>query len=76
MTVPCQVSVIEFSPSLEIADVVMNSNSKQVFVQLLGASPGAGEGTSIFDIADLQLSESGDISVMQLNLVSHGPKRA
>ena len=54
----------------------MNSNSKQVLVQLLGASPGAGEGTSIFEIADLQLSESGDISVMQLNLVSHGPKRA
>jgi len=24
----------------------------------------------------LQLSESGDISVMQLNLVSQGPKRA
>ena len=54
----------------------MNSNSKQVLVQLPGASPGAGEGTSMFEIGDLQLSESGDISVMQLNLVSQGPKRA
>ena len=30
----------------------------------------------MFEIADLQLSESGGISVMQLNLVSQGPKRA
>jgi len=76
VTVPYQISAIEFSPVLEIAYVVMNSNCKQVLVQLLGASPGAGEGTSIFEIADLQLSESGDISVMQLNLVSQSPKRA
>lgn len=76
VTVPCQISALEFSPSLEIAYVVMNSNSKQVLVQLPSTSPGAGEGTSMFEIADLQLSESGDISVMELNLVSQDPKQA
>jgi len=76
VTVPFEITTLESSPVLEIAYVVMNSNFKQVLVQLPGASPGGGEGTSMFEIADLQLSKSGDISVMQLNLVSQGPKRA
>ena len=29
-TVPFQISTLEFSPSLEIASVILNSNSKQV----------------------------------------------
>jgi len=75
VTVPCQISTIEFSPSLEIASIVLNSNSKQVFVQLPSASPGAAEGAPTFEIANLQLSESGDVSMMQLNLLGQGPKR-
>jgi hypothetical protein len=75
VTVACQISTIEFSPSLEIASIVLNSNSKQVFVQRPGDIPGAGEGAPVFEIANLQLGESGDISMMQLNLVGQGPKR-
>jgi hypothetical protein len=69
VTVPCQINTIEFSPSFEVASVALNSSSKQVFVQLPSGSPGAGEGTPMFEIANLELSESGDISMMQLNLV-------
>jgi hypothetical protein len=43
VTIPFEIATLEFSPSLEIASVVLNSNSKQVLVQLPGASPRAGE---------------------------------
>ena len=42
ITVPFQISTLEFSPSLEIASVILNSNSKQVVVQLPGAGPNPG----------------------------------
>jgi tetratricopeptide (TPR) repeat protein len=76
VTVPFQIISIEFSPSLEIAAVVLNSASKQVVVQLPAAASGPGEGAPIFEIANLQLTESGDITMMQLNSLGHGPKRA
>jgi Flp pilus assembly protein TadD len=75
ITVPFQISTLEFSPSLEIASVILNSNSKQVVVQLPGAGPGPAEGAPMFEIASLELSESGDLAMMQLNLLG-GPKRA
>lgn len=74
VTVPFEISTIEFSPSFEIASVVLNSSSKQVFVQLPGAEPSAGEGRPMFEIANLEVSESGDINMMQLNLLDHSPK--
>jgi hypothetical protein len=76
VTVPFQITTIEFSPSLEIAAVVLNSNSKQVRVQLPGAGPNQSEGPAMFEIANLELNESGDIGTMQLNLLGQGPKRA
>jgi len=75
ITVPFQISTLEFSPSLEIASVILNSNSKQVVVQLPGAGPGPAEGAPMFEIANLELNESGEIGMMQLNLLG-GPKRA
>lgn len=75
ITVPFQISTLEFSPSLEIASVILNSNSKQVVVQLPGTAPGPAEGAPMFEIANLELSESGDIAMVQLNLLG-GPKRA
>ncbi|HEX4653327.1 MAG TPA: tetratricopeptide repeat protein [Candidatus Udaeobacter sp.] len=75
ITVPFQISTLEFSPSLEIASVILNSNSKQVVVQLPGAGPGSAEGAPMFEIANLELNESGEITMMQLNLLG-GPKRA
>jgi tetratricopeptide (TPR) repeat protein len=68
VTVPFQITTMEFSASFEIASVVLNSTSKEVIVQLPGAAPTAAEGTPMFEIANLQLSQGGDIALMQLNL--------
>ena len=75
ITVPFQISTLEFSPSLEIGSVTLNSNSKQVVVQLPGTGPGPAEGAPMFEIANLELNEAGEIVMMQLNLLG-GPKRA
>jgi hypothetical protein len=75
VTAPFQIATVEFSPSFEIASIVLNSNSKQVSVQLPGAG-GPIEGAPIFEIANLQLTGTGDIGMMQLHLVGHGPKRS
>ena len=69
VTVPCQISTIEFSPLFEIASVVLDSSSKQVLVQLAGAGPSPADGPRVFEIADLQLSEGGDAGMIQLNLL-------
>ena len=61
-----QIATVEFSPSFEIASIVLNSSAKQVAVQLPGAV--SLEGAARFDIANLQLGPSGDIGMMQLNL--------
>jgi hypothetical protein len=73
VTAPFQIATVEFSPSFEIASIVLNSSSKQVSVQLPGA--GAVEDAPIFEIANLQLTGTGDIGMMQLHLLGHGPKR-
>lgn len=75
ITVPFQISTLEFSPTLEIGSVMLNSNSKQVVVQLPGTGPGPAEGAPMFEIANLELNEGGEIVMMQLNLLG-GPKRA
>jgi hypothetical protein len=76
VTAPFQIATVEFSPSFEIASIVLNSTSKQVAVQLPGGGPGPGEGAPMFEIANLQLTGGGDIGMLQLNLLGHGPKRA
>ena len=75
ITVPFQISTLEFSPTLEIGSVTLNSNSKQVVVQLPGTGTGPMEGAPMFEIANLELNEGGEIVMMQLNLLG-GPKRA
>jgi Flp pilus assembly protein TadD len=75
VTVPCQITTIEFAPSLEIASVVLNSNSKQVRLQLPGAGPNQREGAPTFEITNLQLGESGDIAMIHLNLLGSEPKQ-
>jgi hypothetical protein len=69
VTVPCEISMVEFSPLFEIASVIFNSSSKRVFVQLPGTPPGGEEGTRMCEIANLEISESGQISTMQLKLL-------
>jgi hypothetical protein len=76
VTVPCQITTIEFGPSLEIASVVLNSNSKQVRLQLPGAGPSPREGAPTFEITNLQLGDSGDIAMMHLNLLGSGLRQS
>ena len=73
---PFQIATVEFSPSFEISSIVLNSNSKQVSVQMPTAGGAAVEGAPVFEISNLQLTGSGEIGMMQLNLLGHGPKRA
>jgi tetratricopeptide (TPR) repeat protein len=75
VTAPFQIATVEFSPSFEIASIALSSNSKQVSVQLPGPASSTMEGAPIFEIANLQLTGTGDIGMMQLHLVGHGPKR-
>jgi hypothetical protein len=73
VAVPCQITTIEFSPLLEIACVVLNSSSKQVLVQLACAGLSPADGPLAFEIADLQLSEGGNVDMIQLNLLGQSP---
>ncbi|MBO0694720.1 MAG: hypothetical protein J2P56_01325, partial [Verrucomicrobia bacterium] len=75
ITVPFQITTLEFAPSLEIASVILNSNSKQVAVQLPGAGPSPTDGAPMFEISNLELGEGGDIGMIHLNPVN-APKRA
>ena len=75
VTVPFQITTLEFAPSLEIASVILNSNSKQVAVQLPGAGPSPTDGAPMFEIANLELGENGEIGMLHLNPVN-APKRA
>jgi tetratricopeptide (TPR) repeat protein len=73
---PFQIATVEFSPSFEISAIVLNSNSKQVSVQMPSAGGAPVDGAPVFEISNLQLTASGEIGMMQLNLLGHGPKRA
>jgi tetratricopeptide (TPR) repeat protein len=74
---PFQIATVEFSPSFEISSIVLNSNSKQVMVQLPSAGGAPVEGSPMFEISNLQLTGSGEIGMMQLNLLGQGgPRRA
>ncbi len=73
---PFQIANVEFSPSFEISSIVLNSNSNQVSVQMPSAGGAPVEGAPVFEISNLQLTDSGEIEMMQLNLLDHGPKSA
>jgi tetratricopeptide (TPR) repeat protein len=73
VSAPFQIATVEFSPSFEIASIILNSNSKQVAVQLPGAA--STDGAPMFEIANLQLTGTGDIGMMQLHLIGQGPRR-
>jgi tetratricopeptide (TPR) repeat protein len=73
---PFEIATVEFSPSFEISSIVLNSNSKQVSVQMPSAGGAPVEGAPLFEISNLQLTGSGEISMMQVNLLGHGPNSA
>jgi hypothetical protein len=64
-----QISAIQFSPSFEVASIILNPSSKRVRVQLPGVNSNTAEGGPVFEIANVQLTEGGEIRMMQLNLL-------
>ncbi|HKP92937.1 MAG TPA: tetratricopeptide repeat protein [Chthoniobacterales bacterium] len=71
-----QIATVEFSPSFEIASLVLNATAKSVSVQLPGAGPSAVEGAPVFEIANVQITGNGEIGMMQLNAQGAAPKAA
>ncbi|MBA2431111.1 MAG: tetratricopeptide repeat protein [Chthoniobacterales bacterium] len=67
VTAGFQIATVEFSPSFEIASIILNSTSRNVNVQLPGTGPSAVEGAPVFEMTSVQLGGNGEISVMQLN---------
>jgi Flp pilus assembly protein TadD len=76
MTGRFQIATVEFSPSFEIASIVLNSTSKSVSVQLPGAGPSAVEGAPVFEITNVQLAGNGEIGIIQLSAQGTAPKPA
>ncbi len=76
MTASFQIATVEFSPSFEIASVVLNSTSKNVAVQLPGAGPSAIEAAPVFEIGNVQLSGSNEIGMIQLNPLGGSGRRS
>jgi hypothetical protein len=69
VTADFQMARVEFSPSFEIAGVVLNPTSTQVFVRLASADPGAIEEAPIFDVANVRLTDTGDSETLELHAV-------
>lgn len=67
VTAGFQIATVEFSPSFDIASIVLNSTSKNVHVQLPGTGAGAVDGAPIFEISSVQLAGNGEIGMMQLH---------
>jgi len=65
---PFQIATVEFSASFEISSIVLNSSSKQVMVQMPTTGGAPVEGAPVLEISNLQLTDSGEIAMMQLNL--------
>ena len=74
LTAAFQITTVEFSPSFDISAIILSSSSKTVSVQLPGAGGSAIESAPVFEIANVQLTSTGDIAMLQLNPV--GARRA
>lgn len=67
MTASFQIATVEFSPSFEIASVVLNCSSKNVAVQLPGTGPSSIEGAPVFEIGNVSLGGNNELAMVQLN---------
>src|SRR2546430_13790856 len=74
LTAAFQITSAEFSPTFEIAGIILNSTSKTVAVQLPGAGASSIENAPVFEITNVQVASNGDIAMLQLSPA--GAKRA
>lgn len=66
LTAAFLITSVEFSPTFDVAAMILNSSSKTVSVQLPAAAGGAGDGP-LFEITNVQLTANGEIGMLQLN---------
>jgi hypothetical protein len=76
VTASFQIATVEFSPSFELASVLLNSTSKNVAVQFPGGGPGSTKGARVFERGNVQLTDSNEIGLLQLNPPGGSIKRA
>ncbi len=76
MTAGFTIATVEFSPSFEIASIVLNATSRNVSVQLPGAGPSSIEGAPVFEIGNVQAGGNGEIGLIQLTPGGSAPRRA
>ncbi len=67
MTGGFQITTVEFSPTFEIASIVLSCTSRSVQVQLPGSGPSSPEGAPMFEMSNVQLSGSGEIGMINLS---------
>jgi hypothetical protein len=68
-----QIASIEFSPFFDLACIVFNSSGRDVTVQFPGVQ--SVEEVVRFEVIHLQLGSSGEIGMLQLNLLEQPPTR-
>lgn len=65
LTAPFQIAAIEFTPLFEIAAIVLNATTRNVFMQLPGSGPTSIDNAPIFQIENVQMSGS-DLGTIQV----------
>jgi hypothetical protein len=70
LTAAFQITSVEFSAAFEIADIILNSTSKTVAVQLPGMGAPSLENAPMFEITNVQMADNGEIAMLQLNPVA------
>ncbi|MEP7071474.1 MAG: hypothetical protein ABI839_03735 [Verrucomicrobiota bacterium] len=67
LTAAFQISTVEFSPTFDIAGIILNAIGKSVSLQLPGAGASTIEGAPVFEIVNIQLTPNGEIALLQLS---------
>ena len=65
LTAHFQIAAIEFTPLFEISSIVLNSTSRDVFMQLPGSGPTSVDTSPVFKIENVQLN-GGDLAMIQV----------
>jgi hypothetical protein len=73
VTAGFQIASVEFSPSFELVWILLNSSGREVTVQLPGVR--SVEAIVRFEVVHLQLGSSGEIGMLQLNLLEQPATR-
>jgi hypothetical protein len=73
LTAAFQITSVEFSPTFEIAGIILNSTAKTVAVQLPGAGASSVENAPMFEITNVQIGSNGEIAMLHLNPVAKRP---